>query len=209
VSGRFEIVLADPAWRYNNVTIRGGAEAHYLADPLTARSTMSLDEICALPVPRIAADNAALFLWATWPCLEDGLAVIRAWGFKYKNCGLLWVKTTKAGTPHMGLGHWTRGATEPCLFATRGKLSGWRQDAGVRQDIVDDSFTPEGLAEHLIACERGEHSAKPPEARDRVVQLLGERPRIELFAREHTPGWHAWGNQLPPMASTDSQIQEP
>lgn len=186
--GTREIIYADPAWQYSNRTIRGGAEHHYL--------TMSLDQICALPIPKIAADNATLWLWATWPCLPDALRVIDAWGFTYKNCGLLWVKTTKSGEPFTGLGHWTRGNTEPCLFATRGKPK--RVDASVRQTIVDDSFTPDGLEAHLLACQRGEHSAKPPEARNRIVQLLGDIPRIELFARERVPGWDAWGNQLPP-----------
>lgn len=178
MSGRFQIVYADPAWQYDNRTIRGGAEHHY--------PTMSLEQICALPVPKLAAPDASLFLWATWPTLPDALQVIREWGFTYKNCAFAWVKTTKTGSDAVGLGHWTRGNTEPCLFATRGKPQ--RVDASVRQVLID---------EETIFAERQRHSAKPPVVRDRIVQLLGDVPRIELFARERVPGWAAWGNQVP------------
>lgn len=184
MTGRFQIVYADPAWQYDNRTIRGGAEHHY--------PTMSLEKICALPISRLAADDAALFLWATWPCLPDALQVIAAWGFTFKNCGLLWVKTTKTNSDAVGLGHWTRGNTEPCLFATRGRPQ--RVDASVRQVLITEELS----TDELICAPRMAHSAKPPEARDRIVKLLGDVPRIELFARERTPGWEAWGNQLPP-----------
>lgn len=176
--GRFEIVYADPAWQYDNRTIRGGAEHHY--------PTMTVEQICRLPVPKLAAPNAALFLWATWPTLPDALRVIAAWGFTYKNNAFTWVKTTKQNTDAVGLGHWTRGNTEPCLFATRGKPT--RVDASVRQVVLD---------EQVICAPRTRHSAKPPVVRERIVQLLGDLPRIELFAREHVDGWAAWGNELP------------
>lgn len=191
MSGRFEIIYADPPWRYNNRTIRGGAEHHY--------STMSLKQICALPVSKLVAENAVLFLWATWPTLPHAFDVIKAWGFTYKNCAFDWVKTTKDGAPVFGLGHWSRGNTEPCLFATRGKPK--RASASVRQTIVDDHFTADELAQHLLACQRGEHSAKPPETRDRIVRLMGDLPRLEMFARDRVDGWHAWGNQVPAEAT--------
>lgn len=181
--GRFQIIYADPAWQYDNRTIRGGAEHHY--------PTMSLAQICALPVSKLAADDAALFLWATWPTLPDALQVIRAWGFTYKNGGFTWVKTTKAGTDAVGLGHWTRGNTEPCLFATRGSPK--RADASVRQVVLD---------EEVICAPRARHSAKPPVVRERIVQLLGDVPRLELFARERVPGWAAWGNEVPEQIHT-------
>lgn len=187
--GRREIILADPAWRYKNRTPRGAAENHY--------ATMTVERICRIPVAQIAAPDAALFLWATWPLLPDALRVIEAWGFVYKTCAFAWVKTTKAGNPAMGLGKWTRGNTEPCLLATRGRPE--RIDMGVPQVILDETFT-----EETLFAPRAEHSAKPPEARDRIVRLLGDRPRLELFAREHTPGWAAWGND-PRLQIPDSQ----
>ncbi len=191
MSGRFQIIYADPAWQYRNKTIRGGAEHHY--------GTMSLEKICALQISKLAADDAALFLWVTWPCLEDAFKVITAWGFTYKNCAFDWIKTTKDNNPAMGLGHWSRGNSEPCLLATRGKPK--RVSADVRQPIIDDHFTADELADHLLACQRGAHSVKPPETRDRIVKLLGDVPRIELFARQRVPGWAAWGNELPPAVA--------
>lgn len=190
MSGRFTAIYADPAWSYRNRTIRGGAEHHY--------PTMTLEQICALKVSALAAENAALFLWATWPTLPDALKVIAAWGFVYKTCAFDWVKLTARGAPSFGLGHYTRGNSEPCLLATRGRVQ--RVDAGVQQIVLDESFQQE-----TVFAPRGEHSAKPREVRDRIVRLLGDVPRLELFAREHTPGWHAWGNQLPPYPQSQEK----
>jgi N6-adenosine-specific RNA methylase IME4 len=188
--GRFSVIYADPPWAYRDSGIRGGTDKHY--------QTMTLPQLCALDVARLAADDCALFLWTTWPFLGEALQVISAWGFRYKNCAFAWVKTTKIGAPATGLGHYTRGNTEPCLFATRGKVR--RADAGVPQVLLDE------LPEETLFAPRGQHSAKPPEARDRIVRLLGDVPRIELFARERVPGWEAWGNQLPPrLQTTDSE----
>lgn len=181
MSGRFEAIYADPPWAYRDAGIRGGVGHHY--------PSMSVEEICAMPVERLAADNAALFLWGTWPNLPVAFRVIEAWGFKFKTCAFTWVKTTKAGSDAVGLGHYTRGNTEPCLLATRGRVH--RADAGVRQVILDDSFT-----EETLFAPRGKHSAKPLEARNRIVRLLGDVPRLELFARERVEGWAAWGNEV-------------
>jgi N6-adenosine-specific RNA methylase IME4 len=184
VSGPFRILYPDPPWQYGDRTPRGGADRHY--------PTMSTAEICNLHVggvhvSKLAAENCGLFLWATWPMLAEALQVIDAWGFTYKNCAWAWVKTTKEGKDAVGLGHYTRGNTEPCLFATRGRME--RISASVRQVIVE---------EQTLFAPRGRHSAKPQEARDRIVQLFGDVPRLELFAREPAPGWHSWGNELSP-----------
>jgi len=175
--GRFQIIYADPPWSYKDATPRGGAENHY--------RTMTLDQLCALPVAKLAADDAALFLWATWPTLPDALRLIEAWGFRFKNAAFTWVKTTRSGSDAVGLGHWTRGNTEPCLFATRGKPN--RVDAAVRQVVIEES---------TVFAERTRHSAKPPEVRERIVRLLGDLPRLEMFAREECPGWVSWGNEV-------------
>lgn len=188
MSGRFQIVYADPAWQYGDAGVRGGVDHHY--------PTMPIDQICRLPVDLLAAPDAALFLWTTWPFIAEALQVITAWGFKYKTCAFAWVKTTAAGKDAMGLGHWTRGNTEPCLLATRGKPK--RIDAGVRQVILDETFT-----EETLFAPRAAHSAKPAVARERIVRLLGDVPRLELFARQRVEGWHAWGNELPAVQSTE------
>lgn len=184
MSGRFEIVYADPPWSYRDNNCNGAAEQHY--------STMSVDDICKMPVPKLTAPNAVLFLWATYPLIQDAFRVIDAWGFTYKSIAFQWVKTYKpkpdgSSQPFFGLGRWTRGNTEPCLLATRG-----------RPKRVDNAVSQLILGEELIVSPVTRHSAKPPEARDRIVKLMGDVSRLEMFARDHTPGWHAFGNQLPP-----------
>ena len=142
---------------------------------------MSVDELCALPVSEIADTDCALFLWATFPQLPAALRVIHAWGFSYKTAAFLWVKTyRRSGTVVCGLGFWTRSCAEVCLFATKGHPK--RKSASVHQ---------------LIVSPREEHSRKPDEVRTRILALLGDEPRIELFARQVTPGWDVWGNEVP------------
>lgn len=175
--GGFEILLADPAWQYNVAGGRGAADKHY--------STMSLAELCMLPVEKLAAPNAVLFMWATWPTFLDAYALMKAWSFDYKNCGFLWAKVNKvAPTPFVGLGHWTRGNTEPCLMGVRGKPA--RIDAAVQQLVMDD----------LVVAPIGEHSAKPAVVRERILQLMGDVPAIELFSRQQAPGFDSWGNEV-------------
>lgn len=141
---------------------------------------MTLDEIKALPVQEIAAEDSVIFLWATFPMLNEALTVMEAWGFKYKTVGFTWVKRTKKGKPwNWGMGNWTRSNAEVCLLGVRGKPK--RVSAGVHS-VLDDPI--------------GRHSEKPDTARQRIVKLLGDVPRIELFAREKAPGWDVWGNEV-------------
>jgi N6-adenosine-specific RNA methylase IME4 len=183
VSGRFSIVLTDCPWRYKDRKPRGGAENHY--------NTEKLSWLKRLPVPSLAADDCAMFMWGTWPLLPDMLELGAAWGFKYKTLAFDWVKVVKdLSKPKMGLGHWTRANSEGCFLFTRGKPK--RIHKGVSQVVLDESLDPEAVFAPL-----DEHSAKPPIVRDRIVQLMGDLPRIELFARDRVSGWAAWGNQVP------------
>lgn len=169
---RYDVIYADPPWKYQDKGCQGNAAQYY--------ETMTLDELCKLPVKDIASDNCVLFLWTTYPMMQEAMKVISAWGFRYKNLGFQWVKQNKSGNGFFfGLGHWTRGNTEPCLLAVRGKPK--RVSARVSQ---------------LILAPLREHSQKPDEARARIVDLMGDgRSRIELFARTHSPGWDVWGNE--------------
>jgi N6-adenosine-specific RNA methylase IME4 len=181
-AGGFSVIYADPPWQYNDKGSNGAAEDHYL--------TMSLEEICALPVSRLAAKDAALFLWGTWTLTREALQVMSAWGFEFKSLAFDWVKLTSTGKPVFGLGRWTRNGSEPCWLATRGKPE--RVDASVRQVLYDETWSPETLE-----AVRGKHSAKPPEVRERIERLMGaETPSIELFARERAQGWECWGNEV-------------
>lgn len=142
--------------------------------------TMTLNEIKELPISMIADKDCSLFLWVTMPMLQEGLEVIKAWGFDYKTCAFTWVKQNPRGEGiYCGLGRWTRGNAELCLFARRGHPK--RIDASVKQ---------------IILAPREQHSKKPDCARDRITQLLGDLPRIELFARQYADGWDCWGNEV-------------
>lgn len=174
----YQIIYADPPWAYADAGCRGAAAAQY--------SVLSCKDIAALPVHKLAAPDCALFMWATYPLLREALATIEGWGFEYKSIAFQWVKLNpKSETAFYGLGRWTRGNTEPCLLATRGKPK--PVSKSVHQLI----------SEPLVAQEAvGRHSAKPPAARDKIVELMGDLPRIELFARANAPGWDCTGNEL-------------
>lgn len=168
----YQVIYADPPWRYEQKRLQGAAEHHY--------PTMSIEEICGLPVAEIAAKDSLLFLWATFPQLPEALRVISAWGFKYKTLAFLWLKKNKkADSWFYGMGFWTRGNAELCLLATRGHPK--RQSASVHQFIISPIE---------------EHSKKPDIVRDKIIALAGDVPRIELFARQETPGWDVWGNEV-------------
>lgn len=141
---------------------------------------MSMDEIKALPVGDLADKDCVLFLWVTFPMLRDAWGVIDAWGFKFKTVAFVWIKLNrKADSLFTGLGFWTRSNAEICLLATKGHPK--RQAKNIHQVIVS----------HVE-----EHSKKPDEARQRIEALMGDIPRIELFARQQPPGWDVWGNEV-------------
>jgi site-specific DNA-methyltransferase (adenine-specific) len=142
---------------------------------------MSIEEIKNLRVNgRLVRDitdrDSFLFLWITFPQLEKAFEVIRAWGFTYKTLGFNWVKKNKAGGNFIGMGWYTRSNAEVCLIATKGHVS-----------VLNHSISS------IVESIPQRHSAKPIIVRDLIVKLCGRLPRIELFAREKTRGWHAWG----------------
>ena len=144
-----------------------------------------------MPVADLAAKDSALFLWATFPQLPEALRLIQAWGFTYKSVAFVWLKTKPQSPPSWfyGLGFWTRGNAEVCLLATRGHPK--RQAANVHQFIISPVR---------------EHSRKPEEAREKIVALMGDLPRVELFARQSPPGWDVWGNEVEsPRSRTSGQ----
>jgi len=141
---------------------------------------MSIDELCALPVETLAEKDCLLFLWATFPQLPETLRLIQAWGFTFKTVAFVWLKLNKKSpTWFYGLGYWTRGNAEICLLAKRGKPK--RRSAGVHQFIISPVE---------------EHSKKPDVTRDKIIELAGDLTRVELFARQKTPGWDVWGNEV-------------
>lgn len=171
------LIYADPPWTYRDKANAGkrGACHQY--------PTMSVPELCNMR-PQIdawAAPDCLLAMWWVPPMPLEAIAVVMTWGFELKTMkGFTWHKLTKNGKDNFGMGNYTRiGASEDCLFAIRGKPK--RISKSVR---------------HMIHAPIRAHSQKPDEARDRLVQLLGDVPRIELFARTRTPGWEVWGNEV-------------
>jgi N6-adenosine-specific RNA methylase IME4 len=172
---KYQIIYADPAWSYQNSKVpQAGVDAQY--------KTMSLEDIKNLPVQEIADDNCVLFMWVTFPMLLEGLEVINSWGFKYKTLGFSWIKTNpKNGKPFFGVGYYAKSNCEVCLMATKGK---------VHPMVISN------MVSSCIISRRREHSRKPDEVRNKIVELFGDLPRVELFARQKVEGWDVWGNEV-------------
>jgi len=149
--------------------------------------TMELEDIKKLSVKELADKNCILFMWVIDTLLPEAFELIKEWGFVYKTTGFYWVKQNKDKTPFYGLGYWTRCNPEICLLATKGKIS-----------RISKSV------EKLIFAERLRHSQKPDIFREKIVELMGDLPRIELFARKPKTliedkswfGWDVWGNEV-------------
>jgi len=161
-TGRYSVVVSDPPWQYGNRATRGAAEDHY--------PTMTIDELCALPVDEWVAEEAHLYLWTTNGFLREAFQVVDAWGFAYKTC-LTWVK------PQIGLGNYFRNNTEHVLFGVRGGLRTQARD-------VPTAFE----------ARRGRHSAKPGMFYD-LVEKCSPGPYLEMFARSQRFNWDSWGNE--------------
>ena len=174
---KYDIIYADPPWKYYVVTKDSNIEWNHSAELLY--DVMTVDEIKELPVKSLSKKNCMLFLWCTFPCLQEGLDVIRSWGFKYKTLGFCWIKQSNGSCiPRQdGMGYYTRSNAEICLIGVKGK------SLVRRHDIPSTITTP-----------KTPHSKKPDEARKRIIELCGDLPRIELFARTKIHGWDVWGN---------------
>jgi len=165
----YQIIYADPPWTYDDKALAGNRGAGCKYD------LMTLEELKQMKIP--TAENCILFMWATYPKLNDALELIKAWNFEYKTVAFTWVKVDSNNKFLMGMGRWTRANAEIVLLATKGRPV--RINAGINQII---KTTPR------------EHSKKPSLIRDRIIELVGDLPRIELFARTKIHGWDILGN---------------
>lgn len=173
---KFDVLLIDPPWTFQTFSDKGkgkSAENHY--------DCMTLEDIANLPISSIASDNSIMFLWTTGPMLEATFPIITRWGFKYQTIGFCWAKQCKKQNDkdHFGMGYYTRSNVELCLIATRGKPK--RVSASVRQ---------------LQRLPVEEHSKKPDKFRELIVELMGDIPRVELFARQECEGWVSLGLEV-------------
>ena len=181
---KYQIIYADPPWFYANCKKRmkyGGAV-------IDKYPTLKTEDIKNLPIQNICDDASILFLWVTFPRLKEALGVIDSWGFQYRTIGFAWIKTLKSGKiddTGRGMGFFTKENAEVCLLATRYIYKGRNQIKRIKGNISS-----------IIVSPREQHSQKPNEVRNRIVELLGDLPRIELFARQQVEGWDCWGNEV-------------
>jgi len=178
----FDVVYADPPWpMYGNPDKNAAAGKHY--------DLMTMDEIKAMPIKSLLRDpkKGVFFVWVTSPRMDLGIDAIRAWGLHFRGVAFVWVKTRRDGGIIHGQGvrpTVTKPTTEFCLVATTTKK-------GRPLPLLSEK-TPQ-----VVLAPRGAHSEKPQVFRDLIVELYGDVPKIELFARKSAPGFSAWGNEAP------------
>lgn len=169
---KYKILYIDPPWTYRNMgNIQAAASGHY--------ETMSQGDIERLPIGRLAHKNSILFLWATFPKIQEALNAMKAWSFEYKTVGFTYLKTNKNGTPFFGVGWYTKSNAEVCLIGVKG-----------RPPKKSNSVSS------VVVSIHGKHSQKPNIVRDKIVEFCGDLPRIELFATERISGWDAVGFEI-------------
>ena len=173
---KYNIIYCDPPWKFNNKNT-GGSMSSGSANKYSVLNSLQLKEI---NIPNIAADDCFLFMWWVASMPEEAIQLVKDWDFTLKTMtAFSWIKKTKNWKDYFGMGFSTRQQQEHCLLATRGKPQ--RVSASIRQNI---------RAVNL------KHSQKPIEVKDKIIELCGNLPRIELFARKRDPNWHTWGDEL-------------
>lgn len=176
LTGQYETILADPPWQFQNRTGKVAPEHKRLK----RYNTMTLDEIKTMPVISHAADRSHLYLWVPNALLQEGLAVMHAWGFTYKS-NIVWHKIRKDGEPDgRGVGFYFRNVTELVLFGIRGKMR---------------TLQPGRSQVNFLKTRKQEHSRKPDELYD-IVEACSPGPYLELFARAPRNGWKVWGDEV-------------
>jgi N6-adenosine-specific RNA methylase IME4 len=177
---KYQIIYADPPWDFGG----GGVFQDGGRSPRKTSSQyplMKLKDIVSLPVSAICDKDSLLFLWTTDQHLRKSMYVMEEWGFRFCTVAFYWVKKTRLGKNCYNVGCWTMKSVEQVILGLRGHPMYFKKSRNVKQ---------------LIEAERTIHSRKPGETRDRITELVGDRPRIELFARDRTPGWDVWGNEV-------------
>jgi len=172
---KYNIIYSDPPWAYKRNVGQGVAIDQY--------KTMDNKDICNLPISELCEKNCALICWVTFPKIEQGIEVIKSWGFEIKTVFATWIKTNKKnGKPFFGIGSYTKSNAEVCLLATKGKM---------HQFVKSNSISS------IVMQPIRKHSQKPEEVRKMITDLFGDLPRIELFARQNAEGWDCWGLEAP------------
>lgn len=175
VTGEFRTILADPPWKFANSTGKIAPEHKRL----TRYSTLSLEEIKLIPVNKVTAATCHLYLWVPNALIQEGLEVMKAWGFTYKT-NIIWYKIRKDGGPDgRGVGFYFRNVTEMVLFGVKGKYR---------------TLNPGRNQVNIIRSQKREHSRKPDELYE-IIENCSDGPYLEMFARGARENWVVWGNQ--------------
>jgi N6-adenosine-specific RNA methylase IME4 len=180
---RFSVIYSDPPWPMETWSAMG----RKWSDATNHYGTSTIDEIKAMPVAPLAAEDCTLLMWAISPQMPAALEVMAAWGFVFKTFAFTWIKTNPSATVitldgdglFTGMGHYTQANPEYCLLGTKG-------DALKR--LAKDVHS-------VVLAPVGEHSAKPQEVRRRIMRLFAG-PYLELYGRKPVPGWTVWGNEI-------------
>ncbi len=176
VTGKYGTILIDPPWRFANRTGKMAPEHKRLH----RYSTMSFDEIAALPVGKIATEKSHLYLWCPNALVAEGLGIMKGWGFTYKT-NIVWYKVRKDGGPDgCGVGFYFRNVTELVLFGIKGKMR---------------TLAPGRSQVNIIVTRKQEHSKKPDVLYD-IIERCSPGPYCELFGRRRVRGWTQWGDEL-------------
>lgn len=196
-SGGFRTGLIDCPWEFKHFSEKGQGKA-----PQKHYGVMSIEDICALPVDMLFAEDAALFSWMTWPLMMHWPEVVRSWGFEFAGLAWEWIKfNPKSGKYAFGGGYGTRKNLEPCILLTRGSPQ-LRQP--IESSMLGDAVIPEGVHSvrdfmeampmDAIRAPRRRHSEKPDEQYDRIETMF-DGPYVELFSRKDRENWASWGDQ--------------
>lgn len=194
MSKKYQLIYADPPWAFSNQntggSMKSSAQAKY--------TVTSTEDLKRLDVGSIADDNCVLVMWYVGAMPQDAIDLVKSWGFTLKNMnGFVWNKLTVNNNPFFGMGFWTRAGSESAIIAIKGKPT-----PACRSVRAVGNYDPQSLDEVLAhLCYVGtyqniRHSQKPDEFRDKCVELMGDVPRLEMFARNKTKGWDVFGNEV-------------
>jgi len=181
---KYKVIYADPAWQFNSKktggSMKSGASQQY--------DVMSIEDLKKMPINDIADDNCLLAMWWVGAMPQEAIDLIEAWGFRLVNMnGIVWNKLTQTNKPFFGLGYYTRAGSESIALAVKGKFK--PVNRGVRAVFHAESqiqFEAKAMA----------HSVKPTQVRDLLIDLAGDVPAIEVFARTECGGWDCFGNEV-------------
>lgn len=177
---KYNVIYADPPWHFSHDAYQSDGR-EFLDLSKTQYKTMTIDEIKSMPVNELSSDDCACFLWVVDTFLKEGIEVLESWGFTYKTIAFNWLKTYEGGKYCVNFAPWTLKSWEICLLGVKGSMRDYKKSNNVQG---------------LVIANRTVHSKKPDIIRERIVNLFGDIPKIELFARQEVFGWDAWGNEV-------------